>query len=169
MKRKEDQLEKVEKLNCAVCADLEDYYALCLEIVELTDLILRKGFFTNQNILRQLTPGRLVLFSQDRLRNCVGVILKASSDKSFDVIIPETKEADYFSSMDLKNENEKSLALFDLCFLRGQLAQPSGVDSKHTIKNISLNQISAISSKTIKISPDTIINDWQRRQQPRFR
>ncbi|XP_029976354.1 superkiller complex protein 2 [Salarias fasciatus] len=144
-------------------SDLLPYYHTVTELRTTMDT-LQRAILESVNGLKALSVGRVVVVNNKQHLNALGVILQVSSDsvnRTFTALVicekgneeGEEQGADHMSFPHLYNT-----ALFI----------PEGPCS-HTVKKLKLQDISAITVKTLKVIPDRIIDNYNKRQQPRFK
>ncbi|XP_034016125.1 helicase SKI2W [Thalassophryne amazonica] len=144
-------------------SDLLLYYHTITELRIITET-LQCAVLESVSGLKALSVGRVVVVNNKQHLNALGVILQVSSDsvnRTFTALIicekgneeGDGKVTDHTAFPHLYNT-----ALFI----------PEGPCS-HTVQKLKLHDISAITMKTIKVIPDRIIDNYNKRQQPRFR
>ncbi|CAB1351333.1 unnamed protein product [Coregonus sp. 'balchen'] len=116
------------------------------------------------NGLKALSVGRVVVVNNKQHFNALGVLLQVSSDsvnRTFTALIICEKG----------NEEGRGDSLNASAFphlYNTALFIPEGPCS-HTVQKLKLQDVSAITVKTLKVIPDRIIDNYNKRQQPRFR
>uniref|UniRef100_A0AAY4E920 Uncharacterized protein n=1 Tax=Denticeps clupeoides TaxID=299321 RepID=A0AAY4E920_9TELE len=116
------------------------------------------------NGLKALSVGRVVVVSNVQHTNALGVVLQVSSDavnRAFTSLVICEK-----GNEEMGGATQTSSATPHL--YRTALFVPEGPCS-HTVQKLKLQDISAITSKTLKVIPERIIDNYNKRQQPRFR
>uniref|UniRef100_A0A3P9KIP9 SKI2 homolog, superkiller viralicidic activity 2-like n=1 Tax=Oryzias latipes TaxID=8090 RepID=A0A3P9KIP9_ORYLA len=142
-------------------SDLLPYYHTVAEL-RVTNESLQKAIVESVNGLKALSVGRVLVVNNKQHLNALGVILQVSSDavnRTFTaLIICEKGNEEGKGEPDAASPHLYNTALFI----------PEGPCS-HTVQKLKLQDISAITVKTLKVIPDRIIDNYNKRQQPRFR
>ncbi|KAG8005225.1 Helicase SKI2W, partial [Nibea albiflora] len=147
---------------------------LRVEALRVTDMM-RRSFSENHrdtqrailesvNGLKALSVGRVVVVNNKQHHNALGVLLQVSSDsvnRTFTALIICEKGNEEAEGKD--NSSDDFSHLFNTA-----LFIPEGPCS-HTVQKLKLQDISAITVKTLKVIPDRIIDNYNKRQQPRFK
>uniref|UniRef100_A0A674BII8 SKI2 subunit of superkiller complex n=1 Tax=Salmo trutta TaxID=8032 RepID=A0A674BII8_SALTR len=116
------------------------------------------------NGLKALSVGRVVVVNNKQHFNALGVILQVSSDsvnRTFTALIICEK-----GNEEGRGDSPNCSAFPHL--YNTALFTPEGPCS-HTVQKLKLQDISAITVKTLKVIPDRIIDNYNKRQQLRFR
>ncbi|KPP75355.1 helicase SKI2W-like [Scleropages formosus] len=121
-------------------ADLVPFYQTLTEL-RVTSENLQRAVMESVNGLKALSVGRVVVVNNSQHCNALGVILQVSNDST-----------------------NRSFTALILCE-KGKEEGPCG----HTVQKLKLQDISAITTKTLKVIPERIIDNYNKRQQPRFR
>ncbi|XP_072845130.2 superkiller complex protein 2 isoform X1 [Pogona vitticeps] len=153
-------------------SDLKEYYCVVRELRETRDLIQRR-VMESMNGLKALSVGRVVVVKNQEHQNALGVVLQVSSDstnRSFSTLViceknPTEGETPTNTESDLPSPPEVPLP-DDL--LRTKLFLPER-SCGHTIKKLSSSDISGITTKTLRVNAERILEDYKKRQMPRFR
>lgn len=143
-------------------SDLLPYYHTVTELRATTETV-QKAVLESVNGLKALSVGRVVVVNNSQHLNALGVILQVSSDsvnRTFTALIICEKGNEEGGG---RNNSDAFPHLFNTA-----LFIPEGPCS-HTVQKLKLQDISAISVKTLKVIPDRIIDNYNKRQQPRFR
>uniref|UniRef100_A0A8C5GEG5 SKI2 homolog, superkiller viralicidic activity 2-like n=1 Tax=Gouania willdenowi TaxID=441366 RepID=A0A8C5GEG5_GOUWI len=143
-------------------SDLLPYYYTVTELRTTTEAI-QRATLESVNGLKALSVGRVIMVNNKQHFNALGVILQVSTDsvnRSFTTLLicekgNETGEG--------KDDNGAFPHLFNT-----RLFVPEGPCS-HTVQKLKLQDISGITVKTVKVIPDRIIDNYNKRQQPRFK
>ncbi|CAL8299284.1 unnamed protein product [Lota lota] len=143
-------------------SDLVPYYHTVTEL-RLTSSILQRATLESVSGLKALSTGRVIVVNSNQHPNALGVILQVSSDsvnRTFTALIicEKGNEEEESSSSGRALHPVYTSALFI----------PEGPCS-HTVQKLKPTDISAITVKTLKVIPDRIIDNYSKRQQPRFR
>ncbi|CAL8365730.1 unnamed protein product [Arctogadus glacialis] len=143
-------------------SDLVPYYHIVTEL-RLTASVLQRATLESVSGLKALSTGRVIVVNSNQHPNALGVILQVSSDsvnRTFTALIicEKGNEEEEGSSSDRAPPPVHTSALF----------VPEGPCS-HTVQKLKPTEISGITVKTLKVIPDRIIENYSKRQQPRFR
>ncbi|XP_071383595.1 superkiller complex protein 2 [Centroberyx affinis] len=144
-------------------SDLVPYYHTVTEL-RITAEALQRATLESVNGLKALSVGRVVLVNNKQHLNALGVILQVSSDsvnRTFTALIICEK-----GNEEAEGNGPNANAFPHL--YNTALFIPEGPCS-HTVQKLKLQDISAITVKTLKVIPDRIIDNYNKRQQPRFR
>ncbi|XP_034401006.1 helicase SKI2W [Cyclopterus lumpus] len=143
-------------------SDMLPYYHTVTELRTTTEA-LQRAILESVNGLKALSVGRVVLVNNKQHLNALGVILQVSSDavnRTFTALVLCEKGNEEEGG---KGNNTAFPHLFNIA-----LFIPEGPCS-HTVQKLTLQDVSAITVKTLKVIPDRIIDNYNKRQQPRFR
>uniref|UniRef100_A0A1A7XKA4 Superkiller viralicidic activity 2 (S. cerevisiae homolog)-like n=1 Tax=Iconisemion striatum TaxID=60296 RepID=A0A1A7XKA4_9TELE len=144
-------------------SDILPYYHTVTELRATTEAI-QRAILDSVNGLKALSVGRVVIVNNKQHLNALGVILQVSNDavnRSFTALIiceKGSEEGEGKGSDGTAFPHRYNTALFI----------PEGPCS-HTVQKLKLQDISGITVKTLKVIPDRIIDNYSKRQQPRFR
>uniref|UniRef100_A0A8C7DW72 SKI2 subunit of superkiller complex n=1 Tax=Oncorhynchus kisutch TaxID=8019 RepID=A0A8C7DW72_ONCKI len=144
-------------------SDLLPYYYTVTEL-RLTAEALQCAVLGSVNGLKALSVGRVVVVNNKQHFNALGVILQVSSDsvnRTFIALIICEK-----GNEEGIGDSPKGSAFPHL--YNTALFTPEGPCS-HTVQKLKLQDVSAITVKTLKVIPDRIIDNYNKRQQLRFR
>ncbi|XP_044275643.1 helicase SKI2W isoform X3 [Varanus komodoensis] len=152
--------------------DLQEYYQVVRELQETRELIQRR-VTESVNGLKTLSVGRVIVVKNQEHRNALGVILQVSSDtanRAFSTLVMCEKGAVERDSSTGKETNLPSRPDVPLPedFLRSRLFLPEG-PCGHTIKKLGPSDVSGITTKTLRVNAERILEDFKKRQMPRFR
>ena len=115
--------------------------------------------------IKALSPGRVVVIDHNSHKNTLGVVLKISlgtnNERTFTCLVICDKNS---------SENEQNVLDQDLVSATTNLTlfQPEG-PCQHDMVDCKAEAISVVTTKTLRIEADRIMNDVKKRQQPRFR
>ncbi|KAL4219308.1 hypothetical protein ACF0H5_021887 [Mactra antiquata] len=186
--RKKEDLEELHKkvlsledIVCFMCCvDLEPYWEACRDYHELRGH-LQGIILTNPAAVKALSPGRVIIIEHKQYDHVLGVVLKsslgASNERNFTVLIICDKNSNSSknsnteaknSKTDAKNSNNSNESGAVKPVLRTQLFQPEGI-CWHEIVQCKSENIAIVTTKTLRLDPDKIMNDVKKREQPRFR
>ncbi|XP_070840118.1 superkiller complex protein 2 [Chaetodon trifascialis] len=144
-------------------SDLLPYYHTMTELRTTTEA-LQRAILESVNGLKALSVGRVVVVNNKQHLNALGVILQVSNDsvnRTFTSLIICEKGNEEGEGKG--NSSDAFPHLYNTA-----LFIPEGPCS-HTVQKLKLQDISAITLKTLKVIPDRIIDNYNKRQQPRFR
>ncbi|KAM6974819.1 superkiller complex protein 2 [Tautogolabrus adspersus] len=142
-------------------SDLLPYYYTVTELRTTTEA-LQCAILESVNGLKALSVGRVVVVNNKQHLNALGVLLQVSNDavnRTFTALIICEKGNE-------EGEGKCNNAFPHL--FNTALFIPEGPCS-HTVRKLKLQDVSAITVKTLKVIPDRIIDNYNKRQQPRFR
>ncbi|XP_067829841.1 helicase SKI2W, partial [Heptranchias perlo] len=174
VKRYEQQIQELTKklanIDDVQCigqlSDLERYYITVRELLYTRDSIQRK-IMESTNGFKALSVGRVVVVKNERHRNALGVILQVSTDSSnrtFTTIVLCEKRQEEAE----KGAPESPTAPTPDHLLTHKLFLPEGPCS-HTVEKLTAEDFGSVTVKTLRINADKIIDDFKKRQIPRFR
>uniref|UniRef100_A0A6Q2XR02 SKI2 homolog, superkiller viralicidic activity 2-like n=1 Tax=Esox lucius TaxID=8010 RepID=A0A6Q2XR02_ESOLU len=144
-------------------SDLLPYYYIVTEL-RITTEALQCAVLGSVNGLKALSVGRVVVVNNKQHFNALGVILQVSNDsvnRTFTTLIICEK-----NNEEGGGDGPNASAFPHL--YNTALFIPEGPCS-HTVQKLKLQDISAITVKTLKVIPERIIDNYNKRQQPRFR
>uniref|UniRef100_A0A674CQ55 SKI2 subunit of superkiller complex n=1 Tax=Salmo trutta TaxID=8032 RepID=A0A674CQ55_SALTR len=144
-------------------SDLLPYYYTVTEL-RITAEALQCAVLGSVNGLKALSVGRVVVVNNKQHFNALGVLLQVSSDsvnRTFTALVICEK-----GNEEGGGDNPNASAFPHL--YNTALFLPEGPCS-HTVQKLKLQDVSAITVKTLKVIPDRIIDNYNKRQQPRFR
>jgi len=138
---------------------LQEYYDGCDEYFKLRSTINQKIY--SQHIgSKVLTPGRVIVLDNQEYHNSAAVVL-ANKDSSMKVLVlcgsnfsPSVDDDDW-------SDLPRPVVSSKLCLPEGTCSQ--------SVTGISVDDIAVVSTKTLKVNADRIIDDVKKREQPRFR
>ncbi|KAM3596251.1 uncharacterized protein V6R79_011106 [Siganus canaliculatus] len=143
-------------------SDLLPYYHTVTELRTTTEA-LQRAILESVNGLKALSVGRVVVVNNKQHLNALGVILQVSNDsvnRTFTALIICEKGNE---EREGTGDSEAFPHLYNTA-----LFVPEGPCS-HTVQKLKLQDISGITVKTLKVIPERIIDNYNKRQQPRFR
>ncbi|XP_072561944.1 superkiller complex protein 2 isoform X1 [Paramormyrops kingsleyae] len=149
----------------AQLADLVPLYHTLTEL-RVTTEALQKAVMESMSGQKALSVGRVVVVNNAQHHNALGVILQVSSDsvnRTFTTLIMCDKGREEVGA---EPQNGVTVPLQHL--YNPVLFIPDGPCS-HTVQKLKMRDITAITTKTLKVIPDRIIDNYKQRQQPRFR
>ncbi|MBN3308147.1 SKIV2 Helicase, partial [Amia calva] len=147
-------------------ADLVTYYHTVRELT-LTRGTLQKATLESVNGVKALSVGRVVVINNSQHTNALGVILQVSSDsanRTFTALVLCEKDGEGTLKPDAAPTPPKSPQL--LCSTA--LFIPEG-PCGHTVQKIRAEDVTGITVKTLRVAPDRIIDNFNKRQMPRFK
>uniref|UniRef100_A0A3P8VTK8 SKI2 subunit of superkiller complex n=1 Tax=Cynoglossus semilaevis TaxID=244447 RepID=A0A3P8VTK8_CYNSE len=146
-------------------SDLLQYYHTVTEL-RTTSEILQRAMLESVNGLKALSVGRVVVVNNKQHLNALGVILQVSNDsvnRTFTALIICEKGNEGGGGGGGATDGMSLPHLYNTA-----LFIPEGPCS-HTVQKLKLQEITSITVKTLKVVPDRIIDNYNKRQQPRFR
>ncbi|XP_058028782.1 superkiller complex protein 2 [Ahaetulla prasina] len=152
--------------------DLQEYYSAVRELREIRERIQRR-VMESMNGLKALSVGRVIVVSNQEHKNALGVILQVSSDATnrvFSTLVmceKNSMERDLAEGQELNRPPSAEVPLPE-DLLHTKLFLPEG-PCGHTIKKLGPADILGITTKTLRVNADRILEDFRKRQMPRFR
>ncbi|KAI4818074.1 hypothetical protein KUCAC02_011439 [Chaenocephalus aceratus] len=143
-------------------SDMLPYYHTRYRATTTTEA-LQRAILESVNGLKALSVGRVVVVNNKQHLNALGVILQVSNDS-----VNRTFTALAICEKGNEEEEGKGNTNSFPHLYNTALFIPEGPCS-HTVQKLKLQDISAITVKTLKVIPDRIIDNYSKRQQPRFR
>lgn len=148
-------------------ADLPDYYCWGEELVETRNVI-QRHVLESVNGLKSLSVGRVVVVKNQEHHNALGVILQVSSSSTsrvFTTLVlcdqPVSQGRQDRVPVTPNVPHPDDLLGFKLFLPEG----PCG----HTVAKLQLGDVAAITIKVLRVSGEKILEDFSKRQQPKFR
>lgn len=149
--------------------------------------MLQKHVLTEPKYVKELTPGRMLLLSHKEHINKLGILLSLDTSKkerAFRVLVlcsdEKTKTVDYGDEIQLSvasSDKEKSKEQYEhdpLWYKMLGLANkkkifvPDEVGG-HTVLTVTTTDIIDIVKNKVNVDTNLVIQDWEKRQIPRFR
>ena len=130
--------------------------------------------FTSPAANKVLCSGRVIVIDKENYSNCLGVILQSvvslKSEKLFVILVlSERSKASAKLTDTTKSSDKEGKEMTNVQpILSRTLFLPEGA-AWHELLYIRPEEISYVTSKTIRVEPEKIINDVKKREQPRFR
>ncbi|KAJ6639246.1 Helicase SKI2W [Pseudolycoriella hygida] len=148
------------------------FYDLTFEYFQLIDELMADNI-VQQQMMKELKPGRVVIVTMDRHYNKIGVFLSivGSREPKFKVMVLDDLGDTNSESPTVKKTNTNRGELWHRMISmtpQHKLYIPEGVGG-HTILTIKFNNIIEITKTNMKIEADKIIQNWEQRQIPRFK
>ncbi|KAF4013509.1 hypothetical protein G4228_004663 [Cervus hanglu yarkandensis] len=147
--------------------DLPEYYSWGEELTETRSQIQHR-IIESVNGLKSLSAGRVVVVKNQEHHNALGVILQVSSDSTsrvFTALVLCDKPVS-------EDPRERGPASPDVPYpddLVGfKLFLPEG-PCDHTVAKLQPGDVAAITTKVLRLNGDKIMEDFSKRQQPKFK
>ncbi|XP_048344709.1 helicase SKI2W [Sphaerodactylus townsendi] len=153
-------------------SDLQEYYCVVRELQETREFVQRR-IMESVNGLKALSVGRVIVVNNQEHKNALGVILQVSSDstnRAFNSLVICEKnptEGDSAANPEGGMSSTADVPLPD-DLLRTRLFLPEG-SCGHVIKKLGPADISGVTTKTLRVNAERILEDFKKRQMPRFR
>ncbi|XP_026955183.1 superkiller complex protein 2 isoform X4 [Sagmatias obliquidens] len=147
--------------------DLPEYYSYGEELTETRSLIQRR-IIESVNGLKSLSAGRVVIVKNQKHHNALGVILQVSSSSTSRVFTTLVL-CDKPMSEDPQERGPASPSVpypDDLVGFR--LFLPEG-PCGHTVAKLQPGDVAAITTKVLRLNGEKILEDFSKRQQPKFK
>uniref|UniRef100_UPI00398EBB74 superkiller complex protein 2-like n=1 Tax=Pristiophorus japonicus TaxID=55135 RepID=UPI00398EBB74 len=161
------KLANMEEVECiGQLSDLERYYVTVRELLCTRDS-LQKMIMESTNGFKALSVGRVLVVKTQRHRNALGVILQVSTDSSsrtFTTLVLCESRPDKAE----KGVEDPPVAPTPDELLTNKLFLPEG-PCGHTVEKLSAMDIGRVTGRSLRINADKIIDDFKKRQIPRFR
>ncbi|XP_046323773.1 superkiller complex protein 2 [Marmota monax] len=147
--------------------DLPEYYSWGEELTETRNMI-QQRIIESVNGLKSLSTGRVVVVKNREHHNALGVILQVSSNSTsriFTILVlcdklvsedPQDKDPD---TPDVPHPDD--LVGFKLFLPEGPC--------DHTVAKLQPGDVAAITTKVLRVNGEKILEDFSKRQQPKFR
>uniref|UniRef100_A0A8C5WTI5 SKI2 subunit of superkiller complex n=1 Tax=Laticauda laticaudata TaxID=8630 RepID=A0A8C5WTI5_LATLA len=152
--------------------DLQEYYSVVRELREIQERI-QKRVMESMNGLKALSVGRVIVVNTQEHKNALGVILQVSSDavnRVFSTLVMCEKNSMERDLTEGQESNPPPSAEVPLPqdLLHTKLFLPEG-PCGHTIKKLGPTDILGITTKNLRVNAERILEDFRKRQMPRFR
>ncbi|XP_071154128.1 superkiller complex protein 2-like [Mytilus edulis] len=172
VKHKEDmdklykEIAKVKDIECYMCSiDLEMYYQTCKDYHQLKKKI-QAVVLSHPAAIKSLTAGRVIVINDNLRKNVVAVVLNSSvgtnNERAFTCLAICEKRGVTLSKEDLTKYDKISPVLGNTLFIPESPCW-------HELVQVKAANVSIVTTKTIRVDADKIINDLKKRQQPRFK
>lgn len=172
VKHKEDmdnlhkEISNVKDIECYMCSiDLEEYYQTCKDYHELKKK-LQGVVLSHPAAIKSLSAGRVIIINDELRKNVVAVVLSSTvgtnNVRTFTCLAICDKGGVTLS----KEEVAKSAQITPV--MGKSLFIPEG-PCWHELVQVKAENVSIVTTKTIRVDVDKIVNDVKKRQQPRFR
>uniref|UniRef100_A0A9J8C6S9 SKI2 subunit of superkiller complex n=1 Tax=Cyprinus carpio carpio TaxID=630221 RepID=A0A9J8C6S9_CYPCA len=156
-------------------SDILSYYHTITEL-RITTETLQRAVLESVNGLKALSVGRVVIVNNGQHHNALGVILQVSNDavnRMFTTLIICEKGKEEAAGDDQSNKGEHTHTHtashpppnLTCPHIKSHHERPCS----HTVRKLKSQDISAITTRTLKVIPERIIDNYNKRQQPRFR
>ncbi|XP_057289644.1 SKI2 subunit of superkiller complex protein-like [Hydractinia symbiolongicarpus] len=171
------QTKHLQEPNCALCSiDLKKYYLTWAEIFQLKKIV-KSAIFSSPYGIKCMTPGRVVVVSNGKHRNALGVVLmdgglesKFSSSSSvkeplqrvYTVLILCNKDHEQETVVTTGEKSHKEMFLSNKLFLPQE-------QSGQIVEEIAVADIESIINRLLKIDFAKIIDNHKKRLIPRFK
>ncbi|XP_053945206.1 SKI2 subunit of superkiller complex protein [Anastrepha ludens] len=131
---------------------------------------LMKFLLSQPKIAKELKVGRVLVVTQGRHYNKLGIILSIKSTPGKDTIYRLLVLQHQFKAIDQKDNFHRSEMYYKIVSLTPQhkFFQPEGIGG-HDVIDVKAVDIVEITKSTIKVDGDVIIRNWEQRQIERFR
>lgn len=148
-------------------APLCNFYIACSEFLELNEEMMVK-FVNQQKIYNEMKPGRVLLVSEGRHYNKLGILLSlvpsSQKETSYKVLVLDEANVDE----PLQNRPEKWHRMVSLSS-RFKFYVPSSAQGGHAVLTIKASNIAEITRMIIKCEADKIMQNVEQRLIPRFK
>lgn len=175
----EKQIRDFQERVFPQCDDIEQYYLLASELNELRHWLQSK-MMNSPQASKFLSPGRVVVISSRDHKNALAIILQLSTSHTH--LIPVSNPSKHYTVIILsdnmqnvkatveKPDDRKSDILATPAAMTGRmpLFRPEGL-AGHVVVNVKVVEIAVITYHVINVNANRVIDDYKKRQQPRFR
>ncbi|KAK7870957.1 hypothetical protein R5R35_012172 [Gryllus longicercus] len=184
LQRIQDEIDQIS-VTCTKSgndAELTDLYYSASEYLDhFFDTRLR--LLSLPRALKDVQPGRVLLITYEEHVNKLALLLKLETQKreyKYHVLVLCNNENDYSGDGEIRlsvkteakkeEKRKKSAMWYKMLGLVNyeKVFVPDGI-SEHAVLIIGPNDIFEITTKSIKVNTELILNDWLQRQQPRFK
>lgn len=168
------ELETLPDISSGTYEEVTSFYKFCSEYLELRESIWSL-LLSHPVPGKALSAGRVVVVNYKGLVNVLGIILNVdlkSKQRSFLTLLlsPQSQE---FGNLSLNEKTTHGIkdARHDLFLALSDqtIKQADVMSTEHAVVSLNDENIIDITTKTIKIEPDKIVNDVKKREIPRFR
>ncbi|XP_064407997.1 superkiller complex protein 2 isoform X2 [Latimeria chalumnae] len=160
-------LTAMQEVECVgQLSDLLHYYTCVRELLHTRESI-QKWLMESVNGLKALSVGRVVIVNTQCHQNALGVILQVSTDatnRTFTTLVLCEKTPQGVDS----STQERPQVLTPENLLTTKLFLPEG-PCGHQVEKLKPKDITSIAAKTLRINAEKIIDDFNKRQIPRFK
>jgi len=169
------ELDGLPDISSGIYEEVTIFYKLCSEYLELRENIWSL-LLSHPVPGKALSAGRVVVVNYKGLVNVLGIILSVdlkSKQRSFQVLLLSPQQSQDLGSGSLGDRTEYGLKntrhdMF-LGLAEQHIKQTDLVCTEHAVVTLGDHNIIDITSKTLKIEADKIVNDVKKREIPRFR
>nr|XP_033772514.1 helicase SKI2W [Geotrypetes seraphini] len=147
-------------------SDLEQYFTVVRELQYTRDAIQRK-VMESVNGLKALSVGRVVVVLNQKHKNALGAILQVSSDaanRTFTTLVLCEKKQEDDGEVQVGG---REAPLPDE-LLNSKLFLPEG-PCGHVVEKLHASDITSITTRNLRLNAEKILDDFNKRQIPRFR
>lgn len=166
LKIAEDKLAELTEISEHL-APLSHFYMACSDFLKLNEELMIK-FVNQQKIYNELKPGRVLMVSEGRHYNKLGILLacltSSQKETSYKLLILDDSSTDEV----FQNRNEMWHQMISLSH-PFKFHVPSAATGGHTVITIKASHIVEITKATIKCEVDKIIQNVEQRMIPRFK
>jgi len=169
------ELDGLPDISSGIYEEVTIFYKLCSEYLELRENIWSL-LLSHPVPGKALSAGRVVVVNYKGLVNVLGIILSVdlkSKQRSFQVLLLSPQQSQDIGGGSLGDRTEYGLKntrhdMF-LGLAEQHIKQTDLVCTEHAVVTLGDHNIIDITSKTLKIEADKIVNDVKKREIPRFR
>ncbi|XP_006875633.1 PREDICTED: helicase SKI2W [Chrysochloris asiatica] len=148
-------------------ADLPEYYSWGEELTETRSLI-QRHIMESVNGLKSLSVGRVVVVKNQEHQNALGVILQVSSNSASRVFTTLVL-CDKPKSEDPQDRGPPTTDVpFPDDLVGFKLFLPEG-PCHHVVVKLQPGDVAAITTKMLRVNGEKILEDFSKRQQPKFK
>eukprot|EP00731_Ephydatia_muelleri_P024167 Em0016g438a len=163
-------IENFRDLDCPICdPEMDDYFKACSRITQLRNKM-QHLLLGSPQVAKALVPGRVVTLYLNSYKYTLAVILELNtrSPATPFTVLTLCKEIDEPEEAAKALVESGNLSVVKPCQPMTELFHPDGV-VKHTVVDISGQLIVNITDVVLTVEPSRMIDDYKKRQIPRFR
>eukprot|EP00057_Strongylocentrotus_purpuratus_P022189 XP_011676663.1 PREDICTED: helicase SKI2W [Strongylocentrotus purpuratus] len=166
----QQQVKQIRDIDCYMCSDLEPYYSTCKTLNELRRET-QKIVLSHPAGVKSLVPGRVIIIRNKRYRkNTLGAVLStsgASKDRKVKTLILCNPQSNKDSSSN-SGETGDEADLHVPPIIKESFWRPEGEPS-HIVEDFIADDVVGITIVTMKLDANKIVENFNKRQIPRFR
>ncbi|KAK2713142.1 hypothetical protein QYM36_011738 [Artemia franciscana] len=172
LKKLENRVENLPRLDCDTCSDVEGFYKTARQYLEMKDEVYNV-VFTHPQMVKELTPGRVLIVVDDECIPKLGLLLEVDSrpkERTFKtLVLRKTRSQPKSPSKKMdKTSNAENFRCKMIALAKG---------NEYSIPDCQLGEVLALKAgdvmdvtyANLKADCKATLKDWETRQIPRFR
>ena len=163
-----DQLTKdvsgQEELNCVMCSDIKEYYALSRDLVSQRKMVYSM-IAGHASVIRYLQSGRILVLSYKTHQNFLACLLKVDTRDKDKLVLFILSDP---NAVAVSTSSKESRVQMLECLSARETMHIVSETSEHELLQIHPKYIVAVTNKILKINPDRIVDNINKRKIPRF-